>query len=69
MDELAARNLMARNIAAASFVAKMRYHFRDYELQIEDVDYEELEPDPNDSPAPVAEFASKPIKTCQYYNI
>lgn len=60
MDAMAAQNLMARNIAAASFVAKLRYHFRDYELQIEDVEYEELEPDSNDSHAPVAELASNP---------
>ena len=61
LDMFIAQDLADRNQAAASFVTGLKYHFRHNEPQIEDVDYEELVPDPGEKQLPVLELVSPSI--------
>lgn len=61
MDMHITQDLMGRNRAAASFIVVMKDHFQNNDLQIEDVEYEELVPDADDSPAMVLELVSPSI--------
>lgn len=61
MDMHITQDLMGRNRAAASFIAVMKGHFQNNDLQIEDVEYEDLVPDPDDGPFPVLELVSPSI--------
>ncbi|MDE6234279.1 MAG: hypothetical protein K2M56_00830 [Muribaculaceae bacterium] len=60
-DIVIAIDVAARNRAAASFVVGLQYNFMDNILQIEDVEYEELVPDPGEKPVPVLELVSTSI--------
>ena len=58
MDMVIAQDVAERNRAARSFISAMQYNFMGNVLQIEDVDYEELVPDPGEKPFPVPELVS-----------
>lgn len=66
MDILTANNLIARNAMAAAYSACMSASIRHGELHIEDVEYEELDPEPTDTSLPVLELVSHPTKKTPY---